>query len=102
LHPSFYPPVHPLHRNLEGEKTLANPTKTPGDNNYPHKYNNYEGFDFPDGGPWYEFPVLSSSEAYTGGSPGADRVVFNADGKFQDAITHTDASGNNFIECASG
>ncbi|KAI1818793.1 ribonuclease-domain-containing protein [Poronia punctata] len=70
-----------------------------GDNDYPHQYNNYEGFDFPDEGPWYEFPILSSYDVYTGGSPGADRVVFNADGVFQDAITHTGASGNNFVEC---
>ncbi|RWA05344.1 hypothetical protein EKO27_g9757 [Xylaria grammica] len=73
--------------------------ETVGSNDYPHQYNNYEGFDFPDEGPWYEFPILSSNEAYTGGSPGADRVVFNADGKFQDAITHTGASGNNFVAC---
>ncbi|KAF2969249.1 hypothetical protein GQX73_g4370 [Xylaria multiplex] len=73
--------------------------ETVGSNDYPHQYNNYEGFDFPDAGPWYEFPILSSGNAYTGGSPGADRVVFNADGKFQDAITHTGASGNNFVGC---
>ncbi|KAI0200709.1 guanine specific ribonuclease N1 [Astrocystis sublimbata] len=70
-----------------------------GSNDYPHQYNNYEGFNFPDPGPWYEFPILSSGAAYTGGSPGADRVVFNADGLFQDAITHEGASGNNFVGC---
>ncbi|KAI0395327.1 Ribonuclease/ribotoxin [Xylariaceae sp. FL0594] len=70
-----------------------------GDNNYPHKYNNYEGFDFPDPGPWYEFPILGSDELYTGGSPGADRVVFDADGRLQEAITHTGASGNDFVAC---
>ncbi|KAI3337006.1 ribonuclease-domain-containing protein [Xylariaceae sp. AK1471] len=70
-----------------------------GDNDYPHQYNDYEGFDFPDAGPWYEFPILSSYDAYTGGSPGADRVVFNGAGKFQDALTHTGASGNDFVEC---
>ncbi|RYC55198.1 hypothetical protein CHU98_g11010 [Xylaria longipes] len=74
--------------------------ETVGSNDYPHQYNDYEGFDFPDKAPWYEFPILTSG-AYTGGSPGADRVVFNADGKFQDAITHTGASGNNFVECTS-
>ncbi|KAJ2989023.1 hypothetical protein NUW58_g3678 [Xylaria curta] len=73
--------------------------QTVGSNKYPHRYNNYEGFDFPDAGPWYEFPILRSSRPYTGGSPGADRVVFNAEGIFQDAITHTGASGNNFVEC---
>ncbi|KAI0878388.1 guanine specific ribonuclease N1 [Hypoxylon argillaceum] len=73
--------------------------KTVGSDSYPHKYNNYEGFDFPDSGPWYEFPILKSNKAYTGGSPGADRIVFNADGTFQDAITHTGAKGNNFVGC---
>ncbi|KAI1122910.1 guanine specific ribonuclease N1 [Nemania abortiva] len=73
--------------------------ETVGSNDYPHQYNNYEDFDFPDAGPWYEFPILSSGGAYTGGSPGADRVVFNADGNFQDAITHTGASGNDFVGC---
>ncbi|KAJ8123188.1 hypothetical protein ONZ43_g802 [Nemania bipapillata] len=73
--------------------------KAVGSNDYPHKYNNYEGFDFPDPGPWFEFPILSSDKVYTGGSPGADRVVFNADGNLQDTITHTGASGNDFVEC---
>ncbi|KAI0911461.1 guanine specific ribonuclease N1 [Ustulina deusta] len=73
--------------------------QTVGSGDYPHQYNNYEGFDFPDPGPWYEFPVLSSGSVYTGGSPGADRVVFDSDGNFQDAITHTGASGNDFVGC---
>ncbi|KAI1752443.1 guanine specific ribonuclease N1 [Xylaria castorea] len=73
--------------------------ETVGNDNYPHQYNNYEGFDFPDQGPWYEFPILSSGRVYTGGSPGADRVVFDNNGDFQDAITHTGASGNDFVGC---
>jgi hypothetical protein len=68
---------------------------------YPHQYNNYEGFDFPDAGPWYEFPILSSYEVYTGGSPGADRVIFTEDGEFESVITHTGASGNDFVACDS-
>ena len=39
-------------------------------------YNNYEGFDFPVSGPYQEYPVLSDTQAYDGGSPGADRVIF--------------------------
>lgn len=66
---------------------------------YPHTYNNYEGFDFPVSGPYQEYPVLSSFQAYDGGSPGADRVVFNTQGAFAGAITHTGASGNNFVDC---
>ena len=66
---------------------------------YPHTYNNYEGFDFPVSGPYQEYPVLSSFKAYSGGSPGADRVIFNTNGDFAGAITHTGASGNNFVAC---
>lgn len=36
-----------------------------GSNNYPHAYNNYEGFDFAVGGPWQEFPLTRGG--YTGG-----------------------------------
>lgn len=34
--------------------------------NYPHTYNNYEGFDFPVAGPYIEFPIKSGGP-YTGG-----------------------------------
>lgn len=66
---------------------------------YPHQYNNYEGFSFPTASPWYEFPILSSYKVYTGGSPGADRVIFDTKGNFDALITHTGASGNNFVAC---
>lgn len=52
------------------------------DSDYPHQYNDYEGFDFPVSGPWYEYPILSSFQVYTGGSPGADRIIFNDNGEF--------------------
>ncbi|KAJ5960693.1 uncharacterized protein N7479_007843 [Penicillium vulpinum] len=68
-------------------------------NDYPHVYNNYEGFDFPVSGTYYEFPILSSGKVYTGSSPGADRVVFNTANKLAGVITHTGASGNNFVAC---
>lgn len=67
--------------------------------NYPHQYNDYEGFKFPTSAPWYEFPILSSFKVYTGGSPGADRVIFDGNGNFDSLITHTGASGNNFVAC---
>ena len=38
-----------------------------GSGNYPHTYNNYEGFDFPVSGPYQEFPILQSGNVYTGG-----------------------------------
>ena len=31
--------------------------RTYGSNDYPHKYNNYDGFDFPVSGPYEEFPL---------------------------------------------
>ncbi|KAF3018822.1 hypothetical protein G7054_g9615 [Neopestalotiopsis clavispora] len=71
-------------------------------NDYPHQYNNYEGFSFPTSAPWYEFPILSSYAVYTGGSPGADRVIFDGKGNFDALITHTGASGNNFVACTKG
>ncbi|KAE8381974.1 amino acid permease-domain-containing protein [Aspergillus bertholletiae] len=73
--------------------------QTVGNNNYPHKYNNYEGFDFPVNKPYYEWPILSSGSIYNGGSPGADRVVFNSNDELAGVITHTGASGNNFVQC---
>ncbi|KAF1970676.1 ribonuclease-domain-containing protein [Bimuria novae-zelandiae CBS 107.79] len=65
---------------------------------YPHVYNNYEGFDFLVSGTYYEFP-LKTSGTYVGGSPGADRVIFNQAGQRAGEITHTGASGNNFVAC---
>ena len=64
-----------------------------------HRYHDYEGFTFPVAGPYYEFPILSSGEVYSGGSPGPDRVVFDGNGDLAGLITHTGASGNNFDQC---
>jgi hypothetical protein len=67
---------------------------------YPHVYNDYEGFSFPTAKPWYEFPILSSYAPYTGGSPGADRVIFDSKGAFDSLLTHTGASSTNgFVQC---
>jgi hypothetical protein len=38
-----------------------------GSNNYPHTYNNREGFDFAVSGPYQEFPLLKSGATYSGG-----------------------------------
>ncbi|KAL9110096.1 MAG: hypothetical protein Q9227_005289 [Pyrenula ochraceoflavens] len=70
-----------------------------GSGAYPHEYENYEGFDLPVSGPYYEFPILNTFKVYTGGEPGPDRVVFNSRGQFADLVTHTGASGNDFVEC---
>ncbi|KAL2074327.1 hypothetical protein VTL71DRAFT_8105 [Oculimacula yallundae] len=92
---------------------------------YPHTYNNYEGFSFGGvAGPYQEFPIpcvpciaevnLSQScpiyhddlrqdlDSNTfAGSPGADRVIINVPAcKQAGAITHTGASGNNFVACS--
>ncbi|KAI1823000.1 Ribonuclease/ribotoxin [Xylaria intraflava] len=66
---------------------------------YPHTYNNYEGFTFVVDGPYLEFPLQPGS-VYTGGSPGADRVVINTSCKLAGEITHTGASGNDFVGCS--
>ncbi|TWU75716.1 hypothetical protein ED733_007624 [Metarhizium rileyi] len=71
-----------------------------GSSTYPHRYNNYEGFDFPVGGPYNEFPILKSGKIYSGGSPGPDRVVISNSCALAGAITHTGASGNNFVGCS--
>lgn len=71
-----------------------------GSNDYPHTENNYEGIDFYVSGPYEEFPILSSYNVYTGGSPGADRVVFNTKGQLAGVVTHTGASGNDFVPCS--
>ncbi|EPQ60483.1 ribonuclease T1 [Gloeophyllum trabeum ATCC 11539] len=70
-----------------------------GAGDYPHQYHDYEGFSFPScSGTFYEFP-LESGDAYDGGSPGADRVIYDDDGDFCACLTHTGASGNDFVEC---
>ncbi|KAJ5852637.1 uncharacterized protein N7529_012022 [Penicillium soppii] len=66
---------------------------------YPHVYHDYEGFVFPVSGTYYEFPILSSGSVYTGGSPGADRVIFNTNDQLAGVITHTGASGDDFVAC---
>jgi ribonuclease T1 len=71
------------------------------DDDYPHQYHDYEGFNFPVPGEYYEYPILSSGSVYTGGSPGADRVVFNGQNELAGLITHTGASGDDFKECSS-
>lgn len=89
-----------------------------GSSTYPHTYNNYEGFSFGGvAGPYQEFPILASGALYTGGkhsfenywrlvlnftgSPGADRVIINTPAcKQAGTITHTGASGNNFVACS--
>ncbi|KAF7128396.1 hypothetical protein CNMCM5793_003126 [Aspergillus hiratsukae] len=74
-------------------------SETVGSNDYPHRYNNYEGFDFPVSSPYYEWPILASGQIYNGGSPGADRVIFNSNDQLAGVITHTGASGNAFVSC---
>ena len=67
--------------------------------NYPHQYNNREGFNFETPGPWYEFPIMRGFNVYAGGSPGADRVIFNEQGEFTAVITHSGEDNNNFGAC---
>ncbi|OKL55417.1 hypothetical protein UA08_09274 [Talaromyces atroroseus] len=69
---------------------------------YPHRYEDYEGFDFDVSSPYYEYPILSSYKVFTGSDPGTDRVIFNGDGEYAGLITHTGASSyDGFVECTS-
>ena len=70
-----------------------------GSDDYPHTYRDEEGFKFNVSSPYYEFPILSSGDVYSGGSPGADRVVFNQNNQLAGVITHTGASGDDFVSC---
>ncbi|KAI0756771.1 ribonuclease ribotoxin [Daedaleopsis nitida] len=70
-----------------------------GASGYPHQYHDYEGFSFPScSGEFFEFP-LKHNGIYRGGSPGADRVIYDSRGDFCACLTHTGASGNDFLEC---
>ncbi|KAI1083128.1 ribonuclease-domain-containing protein [Whalleya microplaca] len=87
-----------VNQAAQGACNNYNAGSAPG--GYPHTYNNYEGFSFPISGPYLEFPLLSSGSVYSGGSPGADRVIINTSCKLAGEITHTGASGNNFVGCS--
>ncbi|PYI11930.1 Ribonuclease/ribotoxin [Aspergillus sclerotiicarbonarius CBS 121057] len=76
--------------------------RTVGKDKYPHTYHDYEGFDFPVEGPYLEFPILADGEVFTGGEPGADRVIFNRKDEFAGVITHTGAEGDDFVACDGG
>jgi ribonuclease T1 len=83
--------------------TMPSYTKVFNQNRHSHsldRYNDYEGFSFPVSGPYWEFPILSSHEVYSGGRPGADRVIFNDNGGLAGLITHQGASGNDFLQCS--
>ncbi|KAH6603881.1 hypothetical protein Trco_007327 [Trichoderma cornu-damae] len=74
---------------------------TAGGSTYPHRYNNRERFRFKGlPKPYFEFPILSSGKVYTGGDPGADRVVITGQCSIAGVITHKGASGNGFVACA--
>ncbi|KAK4641825.1 uncharacterized protein QC763_504230 [Podospora pseudopauciseta] len=75
-----------------------------GNNKYPHRFNNREGLVFAASGPYQEFPIVRNG-VYEGGSPGADRIVFNPNLNgacvYVGTMTHTGASGNGFNMCAT-
>ncbi|KAJ3723835.1 Ribonuclease/ribotoxin [Lentinula raphanica] len=95
-----------------------------GEDSYPHIYHDYEDLDmYCSGSTWYEvrvyisksksdkelsaltwmcpsqYPILKGGTAYSGGDPGADRVVFNPSGTYCAVITHTGASDDDFLAC---
>jgi len=79
--------------------------ETVGNDDYPHQYKDYEGFTFSCSAPYLEFPILSGS-TYSGGSPGADRVVIgsissdDSIAQYCAVITHDGESNNDFAECS--
>ncbi|KAH9947719.1 ribonuclease T1 [Amylocystis lapponica] len=79
-------------------ENAINQAEGSGGGDYPHQYHDYEGFSFSCSGTYYEYP-LESGSTYTGGSPGADRVIYNDSDDFCACLTHTGASGDNFVEC---
>ncbi|KAJ3792997.1 guanyl-specific ribonuclease C2 [Lentinula aff. detonsa] len=71
-----------------------------GEDSYPHIYHDYEDLDmYCSGSTWYEYPILKGGTAYSGGDPGADRIVFNPSGTYCAVITHTGASDDDFLAC---
>ncbi|KAN0117063.1 guanyl-specific ribonuclease F1 [Hyaloscypha variabilis] len=78
--------------------------ETVGRDSYPHQYKDYEGFSFTCSAPYLEFPIETSG-VYSGGSPGADRVVIGSissdesTAEYCAVITHDGQSGNDFGEC---
>ncbi|KAJ7080205.1 guanyl-specific ribonuclease C2 [Mycena belliarum] len=72
-----------------------------GSDSYPHQFFDDEGLKlFCSGSSWLEYPILAGGKAYSGGSPGADRVIFNTAGTYCAVVTHTGASSENgFVSC---
>ncbi|KAJ7649020.1 guanyl-specific ribonuclease C2 [Mycena polygramma] len=72
-----------------------------GSDSYPHQFFDDEGLDlFCSGSTWSEYPILAGGKTYTGGSPGADRVIFNTAGTYCAVVTHTGASSEDgFVSC---
>ncbi|KAM0481801.1 hypothetical protein ACHAPX_003128 [Trichoderma viride] len=81
--------------------TLFKAKQTIGTNKYPHKFNNGEKFKF-NGvkGPYQEFPIIKTGALYTGGDPGADRVVITGSCQVAGLITHNGAKTGKFIPCS--
>ncbi|KAI6136481.1 Ribonuclease/ribotoxin, partial [Pisolithus sp. B1] len=60
------------------------------------------GFSFPScSSEFFEYP-LEQGYVYTGGSPGADRVIYDSSGNFCACLTHTGAAKHDgFVECST-
>ncbi|KAK7049891.1 hypothetical protein VNI00_005321 [Paramarasmius palmivorus] len=68
-------------------------------NGYPHQFRNDEGFSLSCSSPFFEFPLKKGS-VYSGGSPGADRVIYNSGGSVCACVTHNGApTTNGFVLC---
>lgn len=52
--------------------------------------NGVQGFTFNlcPGSTYYEYPILDDGDLYSGGDPGADRVIYDNDGNFCGECRH--------------
>lgn len=55
-----------LSKAADGACSLLQKGSTVGRNNYPHEYKNFEKIKLTGSAPWYEFPVLSNGQVYSG------------------------------------
>ncbi|KAJ7733667.1 Ribonuclease/ribotoxin [Mycena metata] len=76
-----------------------------GSDSYPHGYfvESSEHITlFCSGSSFLEYPILPKGVAYSGGSPGADRVVFTTSGTYCAVVTHTGAATEDGFTACKG
>ncbi|KAL6702362.1 hypothetical protein ACN47E_003553 [Coniothyrium glycines] len=78
--------------------SAGNTRTSSGGSRYPHTYNNYEGFTFKGlTGPFWEYPLITGTSSWNGGSPGAARCIIEKNScSTAGQIVH---SGSTFVAC---